>query len=62
MPRSSSDQPKSSDKGKADAPTDQRTKAIDLTVATIEKQFGKGAIMRMGDGKKIADIPTIPTG
>ena len=41
---------------------DQRTKAIELTVATIEKQFGKGAIMRMGDGQKIADISTIPTG
>ncbi|MEM7676868.1 MAG: recombinase RecA, partial [Myxococcota bacterium] len=62
MPRSSSDPSKSSDKGKADAPSDQRAKAIDLTVATIEKQFGKGAIMRMGDSQKIADIPTIPTG
>ena len=52
---------KSSD-DKAGAGNDQRAKAIDLTVATIEKQFGKGAIMRMGDGKQIADIPTIPTG
>ena len=52
---------KSSD-DKAGAGNDQRAKAIELTVATIEKQFGKGAIMRMGDGKQIADIPTIPTG
>ena len=50
----------SKDSGKSNG--DQRAKAIELTVATIEKQFGKGAIMRMGDGKQIANIPTIPTG
>ena len=56
----STSQSKTSDPGKNAG--DQRAKAIDLTVATIEKQFGKGAIMRMGDGQKIADISTIPTG
>ncbi len=42
---------------------EERSKAIELTVASIEKQFGKGAIMRMGDGQSlIPDIATISTG
>jgi recombination protein RecA len=36
-------------------------KAIDLAVAQIEKQFGSGSIMRLGEGHKI-DVETIPTG
>jgi recombination protein RecA len=39
-----------------------REKAIELTLATIEKQFGKGAIMRMGDGQQVANVATISTG
>jgi len=40
-----------------------REKAIDLTVSTIEKQFGKGSIMRLGDGDKLLkDIETVSTG
>jgi recombination protein RecA len=45
-----------------DNPSDERLKTIELTVATIEKQFGKGAIMRMGDKTLIPDIGTISTG
>lgn len=41
-------------------PKAERNKAIDLALAQIEKQFGKGAIMRLGD-KKIADIQSIST-
>lgn len=40
-----------------------REKAIELAMGSIEKQFGKGAIMRLGEGEAIcADIPTISTG
>jgi len=40
-----------------------REKAIELAVASIEKQFGKGSIMRLGTDKAvIKDIPIIPTG
>lgn len=40
-----------------------RDKAIELAVATIEKQFGKGSIMRLGDDSSVfKDIPYIPTG
>ena len=40
----------------------ERAKVIDLTVATIEKQFGKGAIMRMGEQSQIPPVETIPSG
>jgi len=39
-----------------------RIKAIDLAVSQIEKQFGKGAIMKLGEGGVISDIAVIPTG
>ncbi|HBB02869.1 TPA: recombinase RecA [Candidatus Peregrinibacteria bacterium] len=38
-----------------------KQKAIELALSQIEKNFGKGAIMRMGEGKRIA-IETISTG
>src|ERR1700720_4369433 len=40
---------------------DERTKAIDMAFAQIEKQFGKGSIMRLGS-KEIVPIAVIPTG
>jgi recombination protein RecA len=39
-----------------------RTKAVDLAITQIERQFGKGSIMRLGGSDKVADIPVIPTG
>jgi len=40
-----------------------KQKAIDLALNQIERQFGKGAIMRLGEeGALIPDLPTIPTG
>ena len=38
-----------------------KTKAVDLAIAQIERQFGKGAIMRLGSSEKI-DVPAISTG
>jgi len=40
----------------------QKEKAIDLAVSQIERQFGKGAIMRLGTDAVIPDIPVISTG
>jgi recombination protein RecA len=40
----------------------ERDKAIDLAVSQIEKQFGKGAIMRLGNDEPLPDIASIPTG
>ncbi len=41
---------------------DSKKQAVDLAVASIEKQFGKGAIMLLGDGSINQEIATIPTG
>src|SRR5499433_303644 len=41
---------------------DERTKAIDLALSQIEKQFGKGAIMRLGSKEVVVPISVIPTG
>jgi recombination protein RecA len=40
----------------------ERTKAIDIAVGQIEKQFGKGSIMRLGQRNAIALIESISTG
>jgi recombination protein RecA len=39
-----------------------KEKAIDLAVSSIEKQFGKGAIMRLGTETPVPEISVIPTG
>ncbi len=41
----------------------ERMKALDLALSTIEKQFGKGSIMRLNAGEQMhGDIEVIPTG
>jgi recombination protein RecA len=39
-----------------------REAAIDLAVSSIEKQFGKGSIMRLGDEEKPPEVQVVPTG
>jgi recombination protein RecA len=41
---------------------DNRKKALAQALGQIEKQFGKGSVMRMGDGNAIRDIEAISTG
>jgi recombination protein RecA len=40
----------------------ERARAIDLALSQIEKQFGKGSIMRLGSKEAIVPISVIPTG
>jgi recombination protein RecA len=40
----------------------EKNKAIDLALSQIEKQFGKGSIMRLGSKEAIVPIAVIPTG
>jgi recombination protein RecA len=41
----------------------QKNKALELAVQAIEKQFGKGSIMRLGEGESLAqEVPVVPTG
>ena len=39
----------------------EKLKALQLAVDRLEKTYGKGAVMRLGD-KQVADVDTIPTG
>src|SRR5437773_346886 len=39
-----------------------RERAIDLALSQIEKQFGKGAIMRLGEAALTQDVACLPTG
>ena len=40
----------------------ERDKALEMAVAQIEKQFGKGSIMRLGEGAAQMNVQSIPTG
>jgi recombination protein RecA len=42
--------------------TDERQKAIDTAISQIERLCGKGAIMRLGEGALITEVPVISTG
>ncbi len=41
---------------------EEKLKALNSTIAMIEKQYGKGAIMRLGEANVNTDIEVIPTG
>jgi len=46
----------------ADTDLEKRKKMLDLAVSQITKEFGKGAIMKLGAEGVIIDIPAISTG
>ncbi len=41
---------------------EDKKKALDVALAQIEKQFGKGAVMKLGDSQQNMNIETVPTG
>jgi recombination protein RecA len=41
---------------------DNRKKALDAALTQIERQFGKGTVMRMSEGEGIPDVETVSTG
>jgi len=43
-------------------PDSEKTRAVDMAVTQIERQFGKGSIMKLGAGGIIPDVKTISTG
>ena len=55
-------------KGKAKGPVERveksedRAKTLDVTISQIERQFGKGSIMKLGEGVSVGEIGTISTG
>jgi len=46
----------------AEVAKSDRRQALDLAIASIDRQFGKGAIMRLGQGSVFDEISVIPTG
>jgi len=42
--------------------TDEKTKNLDLAISQIEKQYGKGSIMRLGNKDVLVPVNVIPTG
>ena len=41
---------------------DEKQKALDAALSQIEKQFGKGSVMKLGDSSNNMNVETIPTG
>ena len=41
---------------------DEKKRALDLALAQIEKQYGKGAVMKLGSDERPADVPAISSG
>jgi recombination protein RecA len=50
------------DKHQENSVADDRNKAIETALASLEKQFGKGSIMRLGSKQAVVPIAVIPTG
>src|SRR6478736_4079092 len=44
------------------ASASEREKSLDLTMSQIERRFGKGAIMRLGEHRAHDKVESIPTG
>ena len=40
----------------------EKLKALDAAISQIEKQYGKGAVMKLGDPASQMNVETIPTG
>jgi recombination protein RecA len=56
-----SDHPKCTSEEKMPSPTNEKGKALELAISQIEKQFGKGTIMKFSE-RPVADIKAISTG
>ena len=52
---------KKDEKAEQLSPQEQKMKALQAAMQKIEKDFGKGSIMKMGD-EKIENVEVIPTG
>jgi recombination protein RecA len=47
---------------KQDKALENKNKNLEIAISQIEKEFGKGSIMRLGDASGSTDVPTISTG
>src|SRR4030042_7207425 len=53
---------KGKDTVEGNLPISEKARAVDMAVSQIERQFGKGAIMKLGSGGVIPDVRVIPSG
>ena len=53
---------KAKSNGAADKASAEKSKALAAALAQIEKQFGKGSVMRLGENEVVADIQVVSTG
>ena len=42
--------------------SNERLKALDAAIAQIEKQYGRGSVMKLGDSSNQMQVETVPTG
>jgi recombination protein RecA len=61
MAKATTDKPKVDASADPIGQTDGKTKALGLALETIEKQFGKGSIMKLGEAHTV-NVETTPTG
>ena len=47
---------------KTASPADEKKRAIETAMQQIERAYGKGSIMRFGDGSAAVNVEAIPTG
>ena len=50
------------DKNEKTLDKSEKLKALDAALAQIEKQYGKGSVMKLGDKGTSMDVETVPTG
>ena len=48
--------------GKKQNASSEKVKALAITLAQIDKQFGKGSVMRLGETEVVENIPAVSTG
>ena len=45
-----------------DSSKEDKLKALDAAISQIEKQYGKGSVMKLGDESNRMNVETVPTG
>ncbi len=55
-------QAKSKNDSQGKAPESERDRAVEMAVSQIERQFGKGSIMKLGSEDAVRNVKTIPSG
>ena len=43
-------------------PRQMKERALDTAISQLEKEFGKGTVMKLGDAQKTMNVEAIPTG